>query len=167
PPPQVLVSIEQAPGDAKALDVGADDLAPPVPLLRNQPRSLEHGDVLLHGREAHRVMQRQLGDAFIAGDRPTDDVPPRHVGERAEHAVDVGGGFHGYNHTVVLSSCQPPGGPWRNLFLHARMEVVHTPARVARRLPATRWSVASPQAIDHLPVPNPARVTAPGSRSRT
>ena len=54
--------------------------------LGDEPRPLEHRDVLLHGREAHGVVARELGDALLAGDRPADDVTPGGVGEGAEDA---------------------------------------------------------------------------------
>ena len=78
--------------DAQPLEVGADDLAAPDALLGDQAGPLEDRDVLLHGREAHRVVAGQLGDALLAVDRPADDVAPRGVGQGAEHAVEVGWG---------------------------------------------------------------------------
>ena len=63
--------------------------------------------MLLHGREAHRVMPGQLDDALLAIDRPADDVPSSGVREGAEHPVEVGrGDLHRYNHMVVSSRCQ-------------------------------------------------------------
>ena len=87
--PQLLVLVEQAPRDAQPLDVGADDLPAPDALLGDQAGPLEDRDVLLHGREAHRVVAGQLGDALLAVDRPADDVAPGGVGQRAEDAVEV------------------------------------------------------------------------------
>src|SRR5207253_3523832 len=44
----------------------------------------------LNRREAHRVVARQLEDAHVGSDCAAHDVAPRVVGERAEHAVEVG-----------------------------------------------------------------------------
>ena len=58
--------------------------------------------MLLHCREAHRVVAGQLGHALPAVDRASNDVAPRVIRESAEHAVEVGwGDLHEYNHTVV------------------------------------------------------------------
>ena len=96
---------------AQPLDVGADDLASADALLRDQPGPLEDRDVLLHRREAHRVVARQLGDPLLPVDRAAHDVAAGVVGQGAEHAVEVGRGeLHWYNHTVVqeaLSSRLP------------------------------------------------------------
>ena len=78
--------------DVQPLEIGADDLAAPDALLGDQAGPLEHGDVLLHRREAHRVVAGQLDDALLGIDRAADDVAPRGIGERAEQAVDVGPG---------------------------------------------------------------------------
>ena len=100
--PQLLVLVEQAARHAQSLDIGADDLASPDALLGDQPGPLEDRDVLLHRREAHRVVAGQLCDALLAVDRAAHDVAPGVVRQGAEHAVEVGWGeLHGYNHTVV------------------------------------------------------------------
>jgi len=90
--PQLLVAIEQASRGAKPVEVRVDNLAPPDSALRDQPGPLEDRDVLLHGREAHRVVPRQVRDTLVAGDRPADDVAPRGVRQGAEHVVEVGWG---------------------------------------------------------------------------
>jgi hypothetical protein len=50
--------------------------------------------VLLHGREAHRVVLGQLGDALLTHDSPAHDVAPGAVGQRPEHAIEVEGRLH-------------------------------------------------------------------------
>jgi hypothetical protein len=58
--------------------------------------------MLLHGREAHRVVARQLGNALLGVDGAAHDVSASLVRQRAEHEIEVGGyGLHRYNHTVV------------------------------------------------------------------
>jgi len=56
----------------------------------DQAGPLEHRDVLLDRREAHRVMAGQLDDALLGVDAPADDVAPCVIRQGAEHAVEVG-----------------------------------------------------------------------------
>jgi hypothetical protein len=43
-----------------------------------------------------------FGHALLSADRAADDVTPRGVRQRAEHAIEVGWYvLHWYNHTVV------------------------------------------------------------------
>src|SRR3712207_4787505 len=98
---QLLVTVEQAPRNAKPLEVGADDLPPPDAVLADEAGPLEDGDVLLHCREAHRVVGGQLGYALLPVDRAAHDVPPGGIAQCAEDAVVVEGDLHPYNHTVV------------------------------------------------------------------
>ena len=92
--PQRLVLVEQATRQAEPLDVGAHDLAAAGALLGDQAGPLEHGDVLLHGREAHRVVPGQLCDALIAVQGAQHDVAPGGVGKGGEHLVGVEGELH-------------------------------------------------------------------------
>jgi hypothetical protein len=45
--------------------------------------------VLLHGREAHRVVVGELGDALGAAQRAQDDVPARGIRQGGEDLVGV------------------------------------------------------------------------------
>ena len=92
--PQRLVLVEQAARQAERLHVGADDLAAAAALLGDQPGPLEHGDVLLDRREAHRVVAGELGHALAAAQRPEDDVTPRGIGQRGEDDVGIEGRVH-------------------------------------------------------------------------
>ena len=56
-------------------------------MLADEAGPLEDGDVLLHRREAHRVVRGQLGDALLPVDRAAHDVTPGGVTQRAEDAV--------------------------------------------------------------------------------
>src|SRR5919204_2928347 len=100
--PQLLVLVEQTTHGAQPLEIGAHDLAASDALLGEQAGAFEDGDVLLNRREAHRVVAGQLDDALLGADRAADDVAPRVIGERAEHAVEVNEGgrrndWHLYN----------------------------------------------------------------------
>jgi hypothetical protein len=50
--------------------------------------------VLLHRREAHRVVRRQFGDTLASVQGAQDDVAPRRVGEGGEDMVDIVRGLH-------------------------------------------------------------------------
>src|SRR5437868_2284841 len=103
--PQLLVLVEQVAHDAEAFEIGADELAASDALLGDQPSPLEDGDVLLDGGEAHWVVAGQLDDALVGADRAADDVAPRLIGERAEHAIKHGRrDVHIYNRMVVSTA---------------------------------------------------------------
>ena len=63
----------------------------PLPLLGHEAGPLEHRNVLLHGREAHRVVVRQLGNALCLRDGPAEDVATSRVRQRSEDQVGIGG----------------------------------------------------------------------------
>src|SRR3712207_7459282 len=54
---QLLVTVEQAPRNAKPLEVGADDLPPPDAVLADEAGPLEDGDVLLRSEEHTSELQ--------------------------------------------------------------------------------------------------------------
>src|SRR5688572_21393860 len=87
--PERLVAVEQAPCDTECLDVGVDDLPPPAAVLADEAGPLEDRNVLLHRREAHRVVAGQLGHALLPVDRPAQDVAPGGVTQCPEDAVVV------------------------------------------------------------------------------
>ena len=66
----------------------------PVACLRHQAGPLEHGDVLLHGREAHGVVGRQLRDALAPVEGSEDDVAAGGVREGGEDLIGVEGRLH-------------------------------------------------------------------------
>src|SRR5262249_22935797 len=96
-------------GIVKLNPVTRDDGGPDA-LFGNQAGPLENGDVLLDGREAHRVVAGELDDALVGGDRAAHDVAASVVRKSAEHAIEVTEGgrraLHEYNHMVVPSMCQ-------------------------------------------------------------
>ena len=57
-------------------------------------RPFEHGDVLLHGREAHGVVAGQFSDPLRAAQRAQDDVTSGGIGESGEDLVGVEGELH-------------------------------------------------------------------------
>jgi dihydrofolate reductase len=64
------------------------ELLPPAALLGDEPSPLQHGDVLLHSREAHRVGLRESRDRGLAGGAPAKDVAAGRVGQGMEQLVD-------------------------------------------------------------------------------
>lgn len=109
--PERLVLVEQAACPAERFHVGLDDLATTRALLGNQTGPLEDGDVLLHGREAHRVVPGDLGNAFGSGYRAEDDVTTGGIGQRGKGSIGVERDLHRNNHTVVRYTRQEPQGP--------------------------------------------------------
>ena len=73
----------------------------PMRVLGDQAGPLEHGDVLLNGREAHRVVPGELGDTLRAVERAADDVPPGGVGQGREDEI----GFERGLHTIQPYGC--------------------------------------------------------------
>ena len=90
--------------------------------------------MLLNRCEAHRVVAGQLDDAPLGADRAADDVAPRVIGERAEHAVEVyeGGPAVGASSSVcshwMADFAVPQPSPGRPL-IAARSILSLTPAR--------------------------------------
>ena len=89
---------------ARALDrgsIGVDELLAPAGHLYDQARPLEHGDVLLHRGEAHRVGLREPRDRGLVRRAATKDVAAGRVGQGTEDLVDDLGRNLIYNHIVV------------------------------------------------------------------
>ena len=62
--------------------------------------------MLLHRREAHRVVPGELRDALATVERPQDDVAPCGIGQCGKDVVGVECGVHYYNHMVVSTISQ-------------------------------------------------------------
>ena len=99
--PEVLELHEEELRMPNRVDVAADELLSPVPLLRHEVGALQHGDVLLHGGEAHRVAASKGGYRVLVAQHEHDDVAPCGIGERVEDAVDPFLFRQTYNHMVV------------------------------------------------------------------
>jgi hypothetical protein len=69
--------------------VGGDQLLAAVCTLLNETRALEHGDVLLHGGEAHLVTRSKSGHGRRFRERPRQDVASRAIGQGTEELVDL------------------------------------------------------------------------------
>ena len=69
-------------------------------LVTSSARS-QHGDVLLHGGEAHRVAVRERRHGVLALEHAHDDVASGGVRECVEHPVGLLLGQLIYNHLVV------------------------------------------------------------------
>src|SRR5262249_24580577 len=75
-----------------------------VRTLLNKTRALEHGDMLLHGGEAHLVPRSKSGHRRRFRERPRQDVASRAIGQGTEQLVErLVALFSTYNHMVVCS----------------------------------------------------------------
>src|SRR5712691_6401489 len=82
-----LVGLLQRPG----LEPGGPPL--PLPPPRDQPRPLQHLQVLRDRRQAHLERFRQLGDGGLPRRQPREDRPSRGIREGPEGAVQPFGGL--------------------------------------------------------------------------
>ena len=77
-------------------------------LLCDQAGPLEHGDMFLYGREAHRVAPRESRNRGLVVGAAAKDVATGRVGEGMEQPVDGILGQLTYNHLVVgYRTCLP------------------------------------------------------------
>jgi len=82
------------PGHGSGL--GAHERLPPAALLGHQAGAFEHGNVLLHRGEAHRIGLGEPRHRHGIDRAAAQNVAPRRIGEAAEELVDGT-----YNHMVV------------------------------------------------------------------
>ena len=108
PAPGRLEVVEGLPRVGNRVGIGAYELLAPAPLLRDQAGPLEHGDVLLHCGEAHRVCPRESRDRRLADGAAAKDVAAGRVGQGMEQAVDHITRQLTYNHLVVGYRAQTP-----------------------------------------------------------
>src|SRR5688500_8613003 len=101
PAPGRLELVEGLPGAADRAGIGAHELLPPTALLGDQAGPLQHGDVLLHGREAHRVSLRESRNRGLAGGAAAKNVAAGRVRQGMEQFVDRLVSQLIYNHLVV------------------------------------------------------------------
>src|SRR5215218_7227971 len=71
------------------------------PRARPGPGARQHGHVLLHGGEAHRIGLREPRDRGLVRRAATKDVAAGRVGQGTEDLVDDLGRGLTYNHIVV------------------------------------------------------------------
>ena len=127
--------IEQSTDGEQLREIGADDFAAPDALFADQASPFKDGDVLLHGGKAHRVMAGELDDALLTSDRAADDVAASVIGERAEHAIEVG--RRGQHFVQPYGCIKSPVKPANVLVLHLRLDaypyrnIIDTMARAA------------------------------------
>src|SRR5688572_19766059 len=79
--------------------LGLEPCGPPLPLptSHDEPRPLEHLQVLRDGRHAHLERLRQLGDGGLPRRQPAEDRPPSGIRERRERSIEALGS-HSRNH---------------------------------------------------------------------
>jgi len=88
-------------GASQRVDLGADELFAPAPVLADQARPLEHRNVLLHRREADRVEPSERRDRQFPFGRAAEDVAPGGVAEGLEEQIGAPFRVPIYNHMVV------------------------------------------------------------------
>jgi hypothetical protein len=133
----LLVPVEQPPRDVERLEVRADDLPPAAAVFADETRPLEDRDVLLHRREAHRVMGGQLGHALLAVDRAAHDVTPGGVTQCAEDAVVVEGDLHDTTIRLYIRARQIACWLTGDGALRSSVRIAVAVNRVRRREPST------------------------------
>src|SRR3954452_20753844 len=101
PAPGRLELVKGLPRAVDGAGVGVHALLPPAALLDDEPGPLQHGDVLLHSREAHRVGLREPRDRGLAGGAAAKDVAAARVGQCMEQLVHRLVSPLIYNHSVV------------------------------------------------------------------
>jgi hypothetical protein len=102
--PADLELVEQAVDVAHGVDAPAHDPLAASLVLGDEVGPFEHGDVLLHRGEAHRVTTSQVGHRVLALQDQSDDVATCRIGERVEQqigSIRSYGSLLIYNHTVV------------------------------------------------------------------
>src|SRR5688500_2045134 len=102
-PPQLLELGKQLARSGDAVGIAVDDALASLLTFRHEPRLLQHGDMLLHGREGHVVPGRERRDrSLLPAEQTGDDVAARRVGQGAKEAVELRiGEVSTYNHMVV------------------------------------------------------------------
>src|SRR6185436_20107955 len=92
------------PGGLLLQSAGAQMAGPhPPDLLRgDEPRLLQNADVLLHARERHVELLRQVRDRSVGSSELLQNTPPRGVRERGERSIKPG--RHILNHMVQYNA---------------------------------------------------------------
>jgi hypothetical protein len=101
PAPGRLELVEGLPRAVDRAGIGAHELLPPATLLGDQAGPFQHGDVLLHRREAHRVSLCEFRNRGLAGGAAAKDVATGRIGQSMEQLVDRLVRQLIYNHLVV------------------------------------------------------------------
>jgi hypothetical protein len=98
PAPEMLVVRDPGRGGlhGRGIELAAHD--PPLLGPRDEAGGLQHGEVLDEARQRHVVRRRQLADAGPAAAELLQHAPPRRVGQRGEHEIELGIFF--INHLV-------------------------------------------------------------------
>ena len=85
--PALLERRKQSSRPPQGVRVAGDALGASILPLRDQPRPLQHGDVLLHGGKRHVVVRGELADGRVCVHDARQDVATRRIGERPEQLI--------------------------------------------------------------------------------
>jgi hypothetical protein len=101
----LLELCEQSSGTTEGIGVACNALGAAVLVFCDESRTLEHGDMFLHGSKRHVVVRGKFGHRRLGVHDPRQDVATRRVGERSEQLVQgVLGCLPIYNHLVVYDT---------------------------------------------------------------
>jgi hypothetical protein len=85
--PDGLELVEQTVDIANGIDPAAHDPLATMLVLGDEIGTLQNGDVLLHGGEAHGIAPCEVGDRVLTMERQPDDVATSRIGERVEQQI--------------------------------------------------------------------------------
>ena len=85
--PPLLELREQSSSTPQGIGVAGDALGASILPLRDQPGTLQHGHVLLHGGKRHVVVRGEFAHGRVGVHDPRQDVATRGIGERPEQLI--------------------------------------------------------------------------------
>ena len=85
--PALLELPEQSSRTPQGVRVAGHALGASILAFRYQPRTLQHGHVLLHGGKRHVVVRGEFAHGRVGVHDPRQDVATRGIGERPEQLI--------------------------------------------------------------------------------
>ena len=79
--------VEQAVDVSHGVDPPPHESLAATLVFADEVRPLKHGNVLLHGGEAHRVPAREVRYGMLTAQNQADDVPERGIGQRVKEKI--------------------------------------------------------------------------------
>lgn len=107
--PPLFELSEQRVGATQGVRVAGNALGAAVLAFGDQLRTLQNGDVLLHGCERHFVARGQVADRRVGGQYASQNVAPCGIGQRPEEAIEVFGRRLPICNHMVVDTSTPAG----------------------------------------------------------
>ena len=85
--PALLELREQSSRTPHGIRVAGDALGPAILPLRDEPGTLQHGHVLLHGGEGHVVVGGEFAHGRVGAHDPRQNIATRGIGERRKQPI--------------------------------------------------------------------------------